>query len=62
MKYYKVKPQHDNKRRSDGSILVENELYTEKELQRYKIPVALVDMVQIPKTQIYFFFGARFAR
>lgn len=30
MKYYKVKAEADNKRRSDGSIYVTNELYTEK--------------------------------
>lgn len=32
MKYYRIKPENDNLRRSDGSILVRNELYTEKEM------------------------------
>lgn len=62
MKYYKVKPENDQRRRCDGSILIANELYTEKELNRYKIAAARCDVVQIPKTAVYFCFGARFAK
>ena len=28
MKYYKVKPEYDNKKRNDNNIYVANELYT----------------------------------
>ncbi len=58
-KYYKVKLEHDNKRRPDGSILVGNELYTEKEMLRYKIPFSWVDPVSVTSSEKYFFFGAR---
>ena len=34
MKYYKVKPEYDNKRRSDNNIYIANELYTEKEAEK----------------------------
>lgn len=61
MKYYKIKKEHDNKKRKDGSILIENELYTEKELKKYNIPVDYCDIVEVSKRQVYFFFGARFS-
>lgn len=60
MKYYRVKPEYDNKRRCDGSILVANELYTSKEIQRFNIPAVAVEAVEVSKRAIYFFFGARF--
>lgn len=59
MKYYKIKPEHDNKRRYDGSILIGNELYTEKEMIKYKIPFNFADIVNVSKEEKYFFFGAR---
>ena len=61
MKYYKVKPECDNKRRSDNNIYVANELYTEKEAEKYHINKSYCDMVNIAKNETYFFFGARFA-
>lgn len=59
MKYHKIKIEHDNKRRSDGSILIGNELYTEKEMIKYKIPFAYADLVNVTPAEKYWFFGAR---
>ena len=61
MKYYKVKPEYDNKRRNDNNIYVANELYTEKEVEKYHINKSYCDIVNIPKNETYFFFGVRFA-
>ena len=61
MKYYKVKPEADQKKRNDGSIYVGNELLTDAEMKRYNVPEQYVCPVEIKKTQTYWFFGARFA-
>lgn len=50
MTYYKVKPEFDQKKRRDGSILIANELYTPREKERFNIS----------DKAVYFFFGARF--
>jgi hypothetical protein len=62
VKYYRVPEQYDNLRRIDGSILVRNELYTAKELEKYRIPKSYLEEVEISRKKIYFFFGARFQR
>lgn len=62
MKYYKVKPEADNKRRSNGSIYVANELYTEKEAEKFKLNKAFLDVVEVSKRSVYWFFGARFSK
>ncbi len=49
------------KKRKDGSIFVANELYTESEAKKYNIPTNYYESINIPKNQVYFFFGARFA-
>lgn len=56
--YVKVKPEYDQRKRSDGSILVADELYTPAEAERLKIPAFTVEPVIA--TDIYWFFGARF--
>ena len=70
MKYYKVKPEYDNKTRyklncgqlvSDG-ILIANELYTEKEYQRLANYNGWFEEIDINKNNTYFFFGARFQK
>lgn len=61
MKYYKVKSEADNKCRSDGNIYVANELYTETEAIKLKLNKAFLEVVEIPKNKVYWFFGARFA-
>lgn len=60
MIYYQVLPQYDNKARKDGSILVGNELYTKKEMQRFSIPAKYVQKKEVKKSKVYFSFGARF--
>lgn len=60
MKYFRVKKEYDNYGRSDGTILVRNELYTEKEMQKYKIHANRVIPVEIKKNTTYFVCGARF--
>ena len=61
MQYYKVKPQYDNCRKSNGDIYIANELYTQQEVIQQKLNKDYLDVVEVPKNQIYFFFGARFA-
>lgn len=61
MLYYKVKPEFDQKKRRDGSILIANELYTPREKERFNISNKAVDPVQVSRKTVYFCFGARFA-
>ena len=60
MKYCRIKPQYDQKRRNDGSILIANELYTEKEAAKHCLPPFVYDVVEVSKRNIYIMFGARF--
>lgn len=60
MVYHRVLRQFDGKTSSKGRSLIANELYTSSEINRYNIPVACTRQVNIPKTQIYISFGARF--
>ena len=66
MTYYKVKAEHDGKRanfRFVANRLISNELYTAAEINKYSsVSEALkyCDVVTIPKSNIYWFFGARF--
>jgi hypothetical protein len=62
MKYYKIKKENDNRRRKDGSIYVANELYTEKEKEKYNIPEDYCDVIEISKRNVFFCFGARFSK
>ena len=70
MQYYQVKPQYDNKTRYTrnnkgqvvrNGILIANELYTPKEYEKLMKCPTWFELVEIPKNEIYFFFGARFA-
>lgn len=61
MRYYRVKASSDQKRLPDGTFLIKNELLTQRELERLHVNSNDVTEVNIPKSQIYFFFGARFA-
>ena len=68
MKYYKVKPENDNRFVCDINnkriitTLVANELYTENEYNKkgLSIYVNYFDVVNISNKRTYFFFGARF--
>lgn len=69
MKYYRVKPEYDNKTRYrlnrggvciPNSILIGNELYTAVERSKIANRKQMFDVIEIPKNRIYFCFGARF--
>lgn len=69
MKYYRVRPECDNKKRyrfngqgksvPDG-ILIANELYTPAEYSKIANSPACFDIIEISKRRVYWFFGARF--
>ncbi len=74
MKYYRVKKDYDNATkfvwdtrkdrygyvRRDG-ILIGGELYTEIERSKIANSKVFFEEVEIPKSKIYFSFGARFS-
>lgn len=72
MIYYKVKKDYDNFVYSkNNDFFIENELYTEKEIEKIKNKFIkkyprsqsfydIFDIVEINKNKTYFFFGARF--
>lgn len=68
MKYYRVKPENENtyifhhftNGKQDCIYLIKNELYTEKEKEKYNIPVSYLEEVNISRKNIYWSFGARF--
>lgn len=75
MRYYRVKPEYDQKqriknhhlkamRKPDG-IYVANELYTANELDKFYLTLEeeckMFVPVKIPKNKVYWFFGCRFA-
>ena len=69
MKYYRVKPQYDNRvrhtrsnryhNRSNG-VLIGKELYTPSEFKKLAICPAWFEVVEISKQDVYTLFGARF--
>jgi len=62
MRFYRVKPECDGKGHSKGNVgVVAGELYTEKEINRYRVNKAWCDPVEISKKKTHWFFGARFA-
>ena len=67
MIYYRVRKEYDNFPKNpkvhDGNILVANELYTEKEFNKLPFVYAgAFERVEIPKSETYWFFGARFQK
>lgn len=78
MVYYKVKKEYDNRQKINVNywktrrnykydIWIGGELYTPGEITRLrdrgiKIIESYFDIVEIPKTETYFFFGARFEK
>jgi len=69
MKYYKVKPEFDNKkiykevnkRKEYAGFYIGNELYTEKEAEKLRLNQAFLEPIEVSKKKIYWCFGARFA-
>lgn len=70
MKFYKVSEKLDNKgvwkldKRKNkmvwSTVLIKNELYTERELKYYGINPDALQVVNIPKNKTYWSFGCRF--
>lgn len=60
MIYYKVPKHLDQHGTTETHFLVEDELYTPKECERYNVPVDLLQPVNISRKSTYWFFGARF--
>lgn len=68
MIYYKVPKELDGKqiytsagkRKSFYMPLVAQELFTEKECERYSLPKAKLVRVEVPKSRTHWLFGARF--
>ena len=65
MKYYKVKPEHDNKKQFNkrgkyAGFYIANELYTEKEVEKHNLNKAFLELVEVSKKKVYWLFGARF--
>ena len=71
MKYYRVLPQYANKHTKytydkhnrpkwNGYFHIANELLTETEIKKHNYIKEYCEVVEIPKTKIYWFFGARF--
>jgi len=60
MYFYQVKPEADQCHRSDGSILIGGELYTESEVIKYGISKKLLKRISVPTAETYIMFGARF--
>jgi len=61
MKYYRVKKESDNVRVGEKHFLVQNELYTENEKERFKIPMRHLVEVDVKMNKTYIVFGARFS-
>lgn len=68
MLYYRVREEYDNMtvltdingRRFTTFHIIGGELLTERERERYGVPVYMCDAVEISKRRIYWCFGARF--
>lgn len=67
MTYYRVRKEYDNFPKNPKirscDILIGGELYTKKEFNKLPfIYAGAFERVEIPKSQTYWFFGARFAK
>lgn len=67
MTYYRVRKEFDQKRKHpmnprNCDFLIAHELYTESERKQLKITDEAFERIEIPKTQTYWFFGARFQK
>lgn len=61
MKYFKVKQESDQVRVNPVHFLIADELYTEREKEKLKIPEHHLDCVEVSRKQTFWFFGARYA-
>ena len=65
MMYYRVKEKYGDYSRitnsgKDNGYFIGNELYTQKERDRFRAPDGYFDIVNIPKYYTFKMFGARF--
>ena len=60
MRYYRVKREYGDRMSSPRWSVIANELYTESEVKRRRIPMQFLKPVDVPKSKIYTLFGARF--
>lgn len=61
MKYAKIKPEMGGKPNKKLGQLLGNELFTEKEVERYGISPDCYNLVEVSKRSVFLMFGARFA-
>ena len=61
MKYYEVPACMDQTENKRVSLLIEHELFTAKECNRYGIDINKLIEREVSKREIYWSFGARFA-
>ena len=66
MRYHRVKPEYDGKRRNasrpNSDVLIANELYTDAEMKIFGISHEAVELIKIRKSDTYWSFGARFGK
>lgn len=62
MQYFKVKKEYDQYSKTKLPILIEDELLTKKEIEKYNVPEKAVDPIEVSQKRIYWCFGARFAQ
>jgi len=62
MKYYRVKPEFDQKRISklNCDVLIKDELYTASQFNKLGLPDSFFDVIEISQRNTYWCFGARF--
>lgn len=68
MIYYRVKRNYDDYDLVDRKllkkcrlkVLVKDELYTLKEIEKNDIPLETLEKIEIKRTRTFYFFGARF--
>jgi hypothetical protein len=61
MKYFRVNPDFDGVNVGHHRFLIQNELYTEKEVSKYNVPKKYLSECEISEKETYFLFGARFS-
>lgn len=59
MKYYKVKKEYDGYFHHKIIAYKANELFTETEMNKYKLNKSFCDVVELSKNKTYFLFGSR---
>lgn len=62
MRFGKIKPKYDGKKLGKNIYAVADELFTEREMVKYNVPIHYVDLVEINRNDTFWFFGCRFAK